>query len=283
MDCGKASAAVRDTDHQSGQGKAGWAMLSRLTGDKLGEFSAQLRYIEIGSAPMPLEGKKRLMRLFPHTRICMHYGLTEASRSIFIEFHGSKDRLDSIGKPSPNVEIRIVNGEGQELAAGERGTILIRGDHVMARYWNETTQSHLKGGFLRSGDTGFKAKDGYLYLCGREDDMINVGGRKVYPAEVEDALRQHEFVADCVCVGIPDSNSITGDSIKAFLIPKPGRESLPSFQELSEFLWEKLDSYKIPTDYDWVSSIPKNASGKIERRLMKDLTRKTLAIGDGTK
>src|SRR5262245_31979499 len=94
---------------------AGWAMLTRLTGEKLADFSHQLRYIEIGSAPMARDQKLRLMQLFPLTKICMHYGLTEASRSAFIEFHESSDHLDSIGKPAPNVDIRILDPEGREL------------------------------------------------------------------------------------------------------------------------------------------------------------------------
>src|SRR5438093_1298245 len=88
---------------------AGWSFLWKLCGEQFGEFAAQLRYIEIGSAPMPIEEKRRLMELFPKTRICMHYGLTEASRSAFIEFHSSKERLHSIGRSSPNVRIRIVD------------------------------------------------------------------------------------------------------------------------------------------------------------------------------
>ena len=150
----------------------------------------------------------------------------------------------------------------------------------MVGYWNDSKQSYLKDGWLRSGDTGCESLDGYLYLCGREDDVINVGGRKVYPKEVEDALRRHQGVADCVCVGIRDLDNITGCRIKALVMAKARREILPSFRELSEFLVGKLDSYKIPIAYEWVSSIPKNASGKVQRHLMKELARSTGAIRD---
>ncbi len=244
---------------------AGWSMLTRLTGEKLADFSNQLRYIEIGSAPMPREQKERLIRLFPLTRICMHYGLTEASRSVFIELHESADHLDSIGKSAPNVKIRIVDAEGRDVGAGETGAIMIRGDHVMTGYWNTPAEPRPPDAWLPSGDMGYRSDDGYLYLCGRVDDVINVGGRKVYPAEVEGALRQHDIVADCVCIGMTDPRKITGESVVAFLVARENSGDLPGLRELTDFLINKLELFKIPVAYEWISAIPRNANGKAER------------------
>jgi long-chain acyl-CoA synthetase len=252
---------------------AGWAMLSRLTGEKLAEFANELRFIEIGSSPMPLEEKRRLVRLFPKTRICMHYGLTEASRSLFIEFHESMSRLDSIGKPSPHVEVRILGDDGEVLRPGEQGSIAVRGDHVMARYWNVPTEGRFRDGWLLSGDIGYRSEDGYLYLEGRQDDVINVGGWKVFPTEVEAALRQHEAVAECVCIGVPDPHGITGDGIHAFLQAREGLAVLPEWQGLRDFLVGKIEFHKVPAVFEWVSSIPRNVTGKVQRHLMKDLAR----------
>jgi long-chain acyl-CoA synthetase len=248
---------------------AAWAMLTRLTGEKLGEFSPELRYIEIGSASMPKAEKEHLMRLFPRTRICMHYGLTEASRSAFIEFHESRNRLDSVGRPTPNVEIRIADEEGHALAPGLVGKIQIRGAHVMGGYWDADSRERLQGGWLRSGDLGYRDQEGYLYVCGREDDVINIGGRKVHPTEVEQALLRHERIGEAICVASPDP--ITGEAIQAFLVARPGDGELPSEETLADFLRARLEEYKIPVGFAWVSSIPTNSSGKVERKALGGL------------
>jgi long-chain acyl-CoA synthetase len=248
---------------------AAWAMLKRLTGERMAEFSTHLRYVEIGSASMPKAEKEHLMRMFPRTRICMHYGLTEASRSAFIEFHESRDRLDSIGKPAPNVAVRIVDDEGRVLGPHHVGRIQISGDHVMAGYWGADAEERLEGTWLRSGDLGYRADDGYLYVCGREDDVINVGGRKVHPLEVEQALLRQERVADAVCVVTRDP--VTGEAVRALLVARPGDGDLPSAEALTDFLLPRLEKYKIPVGFEWVPAIPTNASGKVVRKLAADL------------
>ena len=109
---------------------ASWALLKKLSGMKLGDYKDQLHYIEIGSAPMPVEEKKKLMEILPQTRICMHYGLTEASRSAFIEFHESERHLTTVGKSSPNMRIAIKDENGQNVLTGEEGEICVEGDAV---------------------------------------------------------------------------------------------------------------------------------------------------------
>jgi long-chain acyl-CoA synthetase len=254
---------------------AAWAMLTRLTGERLAEFSSALRYIEIGSAAMPRVEKERLMRLFPRTRICMHYGLTEASRSAFIEFHESRDRLDSIGRPTPNVEIRIVDEEGHERGPHEIGRIQIRGEHVMGGYWHADAGERLQGASLRSGDLGYRDHEGYLFISGREDDVINIGGRKVHPTEIEQALLGHERIGDAMCVGTTDL--MTGQAVQAFLVAKHGHSELPSAEALADFLRARLEQYKIPVAFEWVPSIPTNSSGKIDRKAVGGLVARSAA------
>ena len=145
---------------------AGLVMLLRMTKDRIGSYAAQLRYLEIGSAPMFIEDKRRLMNLLPDTRICMHYGLTEASRSAFIEFHESSNFLDSIGKASPNVEIKIVDDNDHELGPHRSGKIMVRGGTLMTEYWHnaKATREVLNSDWLYTGDYGYKDANDYLYL-----------------------------------------------------------------------------------------------------------------------
>ncbi len=250
---------------------AGLAVLLRLTGDEIGKYAEQLRYIEIGSAPMPQEHKEWLMRLLPKTRICMHYGLTEASRSTFIEFHESREKLNSIGKPSPSVEVRVSDENDRELPPNQTGRIMVKGKMVMKGYWkdDELTESALREGWLCTGDVGYRDDDGFLYLAGREGDMINVGGLKVSPVEVEEVLSCHVKVENCACIGIPDPGGITGEAVKAYLVSKNPSSQKPTGDELIEFLKGKLEPYKIPVAFEWVESIPQTSSGKIQRDVLR--------------
>src|SRR5690606_21992378 len=197
---------------------AGLALLLKLAGDQLGQFAEQLRYIEIGSAPLPHEHKHRLMALLPKTRICMHYGLTEASRSAFMEFHADRHRLHSVGRASPGSEIAIMSESGESVAEGGTGEICVRGPHVMREYWRdpETSRSVRRGDWLRTGDIGYRDSEGYLFLVAREKELINVGGRKVAPAEVEEVLCGHPAIQECACVAIPDPAGLSTEAIKAF-------------------------------------------------------------------
>ncbi len=249
---------------------AGCAILFNVAGDKLGEYSKQLKYIEIGSAPMPLENKRRLMRLLPKTRICMHYGLTEASRSTFIEFHSADERITSIGQATPGVTIGILNEQGEQVDSGESGEVCIRGNHVMKSYFRneEETKNVFHHGWLRTGDIGYQDKDEYIFIQGRAKDIINIGGKKVSPIEVEEALKRHPAIQDCACIGVPDPEGISGETVKAFLVSR--EEKKPELNAIGFFLGDKLEPYKLPTQYEWIDEIPKTASGKVLRQTLKD-------------
>jgi long-chain acyl-CoA synthetase len=250
---------------------AGLGVLFKLSADKIGQYADQLKYIEIGSAPMPMENKLRLMRLLPHTRICMHYGLTEASRATFIEFHESRHKLDSIGQPSPNVEVKIIDKKGGEAPVNEIGEILVRGNMVMQEYWNDPheTAGKLANGWIRTSDVGCKDEDGFFYLRGREKELINIAGRKAAPEEIEFILNKHPQVEDCACIGIPDPDQIKGETVKAFVVLKKGLDTRPSKTDFYEFLRGQIEEYKIPTVYQWMDRIPKTDSGKLQRALLQ--------------
>lgn len=249
---------------------AGWAILLRLDGEKIGDYSSHLRYIEIGSAPMPLEHKKLLIRLLPKTRICMHYGLTEASRSTFLEFHESKDKITSIGKAAPNVEIKIIGENDEDLPPFQSGKIMVRGGTVMKEYWRNQgiRENYFINGWFYTGDIGHRDGEGYFYLDGREEDMINVGGHNVSPAEVENILVQHESIESCACIGIPDPNGITGEAVKAYLVSSKGTK-MPRLKDILSFLQGKIELYKMPVAIEWVDKLPQISSGKVQRNVLR--------------
>lgn len=241
---------------------AAWAYIQKVSGDRIGKYSGQIRYIEIGSASMSLEVKKTILKLFPDTRICMHYGSTEASRSCFIEFHDS-EHLDSIGRAtSDSISIMICDKNGESVNVGVIGEICIKGNMVMSAYINaDSLEKTFFNGYFRTGDMGYKDKDGYFHLVGREKEVINVGGKKVSPIEVEDAICSLGVV-DCVCVPMKDENDILGEVVKCYIL-KNGTSL--SFEEIDNRLVGLIESYKRPVKYDWIDEIPKTDSGKKQR------------------
>lgn len=244
-----------------------WAYIRKFSGMRISKYSNQFHYIEIGSAAMPIESKKELCEIFPNTRICMHYGLTEASRSSFLEFHSDYDRLSSIGKPVCEcVEIKVFDDAGVEIPSGETGELCIKGNMVMKSYYLPADNIHaFWGEYFRTGDLGYKDNNGYFYLVSRKKEIINVGGKKVSPVEVENAICALG-VQDCACVGISDPNGILGEVVKAY-IQRDGCSI--SFSEIKQSLEEKLEPYKIPVEYEWIEEIPKTSSGKKQRLYLK--------------
>lgn len=247
---------------------ASWGFIKKMSGKYIGKFADQLKFIEIGSSFMPVEDKELLMSLLPKTRICMHYGSTEASRSAFMEFHTYKDNLLSIGKASPNVEIKIFTSQGTPAALGEEGEVCVKGEHVTCSYWNETPErfaSDFYDGYFRTGDCGTMDAVGNIYLKSRIKEMINVGGKKVSPMEVEDILNTIPGIKESACIGIPDPGIVLGEVVKAFIVADDNL----SDEEIMQQLRPQLEVYKLPVEIERINAIPKTGSGKIQRLSLK--------------
>lgn len=247
---------------------ASWGFIKKMSGKYIGKFADQLKFIEIGSSFMPVDDKELLMSLLPNTRICMHYGSTEASRSAFMEFHTYKDNLLSIGKASPNVEIKIFTSQGTPAALGEEGEVCVKGEHVTCSYWNETPErfvSDFYDGYFRTGDCGTMDAEGNIYLKSRIKEMINVGGKKVSPMEVEDILNTIPGIKESACIGIPDPGIVLGEVVKAFIVADDNL----SDEEIMQQLRPQLEVYKLPVEIERINAIPKTGSGKIQRLSLK--------------
>ena len=242
---------------------ASWKYIQKMSGIRLADFSEQLNYIELGSAYMSTKDKQKLIELFPNTRICMHYGLTEASRSIFMEFHSDINQIDTIGKPSPNVEISIRDDIGREKDLNDEGEICIKGKHVTIGYLNNSNDNFFKDGYFRTGDIGSINNQGYIRLKGRYKEIINVGGKKLSPLEIESKIHEFDPLLESVCIGIKDPEGILGEVVKVFIVKN---NSITKLEDIDSFLKSKLESYKIPIEYEWLNEIPKTKSGKIQRQ-----------------
>lgn len=177
-------------------------------------------------------------------------------------------RLKSCGRPLPGVDIRIVNADGHPLDVGQSGEVLIRCEAVMAGYWNqsEASGSVLEAGWYYTGDIGYFDPDGYLYIQDRLKDVIISGGENVYPAEVERVLIEHPAVADVAIFGVPDEK--WGETVKAAVVLSAGHNT--SQDELIAFTQLRLGRFKCPRSVDFIGELPRNASGKVLKRVLRE-------------
>ena len=238
-----------------------------MSGDKISHYSEQLKYIELGSAYLSPIEKLELTKLLPKTRLCMHYGLTEASRSTFIEFNSSKEYLNTVGIASPNVSIKILDSVGKDVGYDTEGEICINGPHVARKFINCNNKDMFHNEYFRTGDIGSISKEGHINLLGRSKELINVGGKKLSPMEVEDKINSLNKGLEAACIGVNDPNGILGEVVKAFIVKEPNLDI--SINYIDNYLKEHLEGYKVPVFYEWISKLPKTSSGKLQRQKLK--------------
>jgi long-chain acyl-CoA synthetase len=226
-----------------------------------------VRYYFSAAACLPPEIERRWQQKFG-LPIHQGYGLTETSP--FASYnHQSRHKPGSIGTPIEGVEMKVVDpDDGRELPPEAAGEILVRGPNVMLGYWNrpDETARVIKDGWFHTGDIGRADAEGYFYIEDRLKDMVNVGGLKVYPAEVENVIYQHPSVSEAAVYGLPDP--LLGESVAASVVLKPGLA--PAEEEIVALCRRRLSAYKVPSAVEFVASLPKNPSGKILKRVLRE-------------
>jgi len=224
-------------------------------------------------APMgmsvPVSLMETLDRAFPGTRIFQGYGLTETAGGIVcVPPADAEFRKSSMGKIMvPGCIVETQGPEGEPLPAGEVGEIAVAGKCLMLGYFNrpELNAKVFRNGFFLTGDLGYQDEEGFFYHLGRKDDVINVGGEKVYPSEIEQALYFNPSVKEACVLGVDDPKK--GKSIKAFVCPTPG-QTLEK-REIMNFLKDRLASYKIPQEFVFLDALPKTPVGKVAKDTLR--------------
>ena len=250
----------------------------QVPGAERADYSS-LQAISYGASPISEKVLLDAMRVFK-CRFMQVYGLTETTGAITClppddhDPDGPKRHLlRSAGKPTPGVELRVADASGRECAEGEVGEVWIRCVQNMKGYWADpkaTAAAFVDRqpdglGWFRSGDAGF-LREGYLYLHDRIKDMIVSGGENIYPAEVENVLMQHPAVADGAVIGVPDEQ--WGESVKACVVLKTGAQATPA--DIIGFMRERIAHFKCPRSVDFIDAIPRNPTGKILKRLLRE-------------
>ena len=232
---------------------------------RLGDYDlSSLRYLTQAGGAMSPSLTRRMRAALPNARLFVMYGQTEAtSRLTWLPPERLDEKLGSVGIPIDGVALRIVREDGSDATIGEPGEVRVRGANVMRGYWNnpEASAAVLDGGWLRTGDMGYLDADGYLFLAGRRSDMIKTGAHRVHPNDIEDVIVELAGVSEAAVVGIDDD--VLGQVIKAFIVA-PGLP-LRSENMVKAHCRERLASYKIPREIEFVSALPRTASGKVRR------------------
>jgi long-chain acyl-CoA synthetase len=237
---------------------------------------SHFRLLTYAASPMPVESLKRAMKRFK-CQFMQLYGQTESGPLTTVlkpEDHvleGSEvemERLSSAGRPVVNYEVRIVDQDGNDVAPGEVGEIIVRSECMTVGYWRlpDETAKTLRDGWLYTGDFGRFDDHGYVYIVDRKYDTIISGGKNIYPREIEELLYEHDAVLEAAVIGVPDEH--WGESVKAVVVLKEGKAV--SEEALISLCKERLASYKKPRSVEFRKELPKNPTGKILKRLIKD-------------
>ena len=249
------------------------SIIFKLSKDRLGDYADVMDYIQLGSAPLPENDKEHLARILPNTRLYNFYGSTEAGCSCLLDFNETSGKQGCIGKPAVNANFIVVDENRNDITAtatfDEPGFLASSGSINMKGYWKapQLTEEAMADGFIYTKDLGYIDEEGFIYMLGRKDDVINYGGVKIAPEEIESVVVKHPSIADCACIPVKDP--LTGQAPKLFLAMKPGCEY--DKKEFKAFLQEALDANKQPKFIEIIDSIPRTFNGKIQRKKLMEL------------
>lgn len=242
------------------------SIIFKLSRDKLGEYADVLDYVQLGSAPLGEEDKVHLSKILPNTRLYNFYGSTEAGCSCLMDFNEMSGKPGCIGRPATNAEFIVVDENRKEIKSSPEnlGFLASSGDINMREYFKapELTKEAMANGFIYTKDLGYIDEEGLVYMLGRKDDVINYGGVKISPEEVESVVMTNSWIHDCALIPIKDA--LTGQAPKLFIALEDDADY--NEKEFKSFLQKELDANKQPKIIEIIDEIPRTFNGKIVRK-----------------
>lgn len=224
-----------------------------------------LRYVSQAGGHMSRAVKEELRRVLPsHIEIFVMYGATEAAaRLSYLEPSHFSDKVESIGKAIPGVELKVLSDKGETVAIGEIGELVARGTNIMGGYWrrSEASEKALADGWYHTGDQAYMDEEGFFFVVGRQDDLLKVGGHRLSPVEIEDILMEAGILVEAVVVGVPDE--LLGNKLSVLAVPA---NNDCSENKILGYCADRLPKYKVPSEVRFAKNLPKKVSGKIDRK-----------------
>lgn len=243
------------------------------TRQRLDLLLGTLDKIEFCTSPLDKKMRLVLSEQLKGIRLYNSYGATESARTVYMRLDQNTDKLDAIGQAVQNVSVHIVDEAHQVIVSSRNciGHLAICGDMNMVGYFNDNqaTEQVLEDGIFYSEDLGYMDEDGYIYLAGRNNDVMNIGGEKVSPLEIENTALDYEGVSECACIGVEDPEGVRGH-VPVLFVVETGNQRF-SDSVLKEYLGKYLEHYKMPYRIIEVKEIPKNYVGKIDRKRLSEL------------
>lgn len=245
-------------------------VLLKLSKGEFSKYAAQIDFVQIGTAMLDETLKDELCEVFCHSRLYNFYGSTESGRVCVLDFHAERGRAGCIGKPAKHAVFIVVDEDKQRIDSSKEhmGLLAIAGKMNMKRYMgsDELTREVLQNGYIYTNDVGYMDEDGYVYVLGRNDDVINYKGIKVVPEEIEAYVMKYKGVVDCACVAAKDD--LCGTVPKVFVAV----EDEKSFEgaALLKFLADYVEVNKMPKLIEVIDEIPRTSNGKLLRRKLRN-------------
>jgi long-chain acyl-CoA synthetase len=227
---------------------------------------SSIRWVNVFGAPNSPDAIRRFKTYCPNAKLLNGWGLTETNAPNTVIPMGS-DKIESIGRPAPWIEIRLVDDDNKEVPEGGIGEIVIKSWVVMDGYYKDPalTAEVIKDGWFHTGDLGRRDEEGLYYICGRKKDMIKVSGQIVFPAEIEEVLHKHPDIKEAAVIGVADA--LRGEVIQAYVVHKD--QGSATEQNIKQFCREHLAHFKLPQTIVFVEDLPKTRTGKVDKVALK--------------
>lgn len=245
-------------------------VLDRLSKGKFTDISQQIDYIQVGTEALQERVKELLITTFPKSRLYNFYGSTESGRSCVLNFNKDRGKAKCIGKPTKNASFMVTNEERMPINSSKEnvGLLASSGPMNMKGYWMQDglTKKTMQGGYVYTNDMGYIDEEGYIYVLGRKDDIINYKGIKISPEEIEENVRKYKEVVDCACV--PKEDNLSGQIPKLFIVVRD--KEVFQKEDMFAFLKKYIDENKVPKELEIIDEIPRTYNGKIHRMKLLD-------------
>lgn len=245
-------------------------VLEKLSKGKLQQVADQIDYIQVGTAILSEEAEQILKSRFPNSRLYNFYGSTESGRTCVLNFNTEKKPSGCIGRPTRNAMFLVTDEQRRPIVSSKdnMGLLASAGAMNMRGYWKqpELTEKTMQQGYVYTNDVGYIDEQGYIYVLGRRDDIINYKGIKIAPDEIEEKVLKYPDVLDCACV--PKNDPISGQVPKLFIVARD--EEKFEKGDLISFLKKYIDENKMPREIELIQEIPRTYNGKVQRRKLID-------------